>query len=134
MDLPHLTKALSTGDISLDKMRAVVGQATPETDQELAACAVDRTVPNSGEIAGSLRHSPEWSAPSGNVPTDQHAFNEACHTLSVQFPAEEFAEVRAAVEAQAKAPPSDGATRWDHRQYDAFLGLFRSGRRADSES
>ncbi len=36
MDLPHLTRALSTGDISLDKMRAVVGLATPETDRELA--------------------------------------------------------------------------------------------------
>src|SRR5580704_202664 len=30
MDLPHLTRALSTGDLSLDKMRAVVGLATPE--------------------------------------------------------------------------------------------------------
>ena len=44
--------------------------------------------------------------------------------------------MRAAVEAQAKALPSDGETPWDHRQYDAFLGLFRSGasgrtRRAD---
>jgi hypothetical protein len=136
MDLPHLTSALSTGDISLDKMRAVVGQATPETDQELAACAVERTVAELGEVAGSLRHGPEWFGAKRERPDGSARFNEACHTLSVQFPAEEFAEVRAAVEAQAKALPSDGETRWDHRQYDAFLGLFRSGasgrtRRAD---
>ena len=136
MDLPHLTRALSTGDISLDKMRAVVGLATPESDQELAACAVERTVAELGEVAGTLRHDPEWFDAKRKRPNGSARFNEACHTLSVQFPAEEFAEVRAAVEAQAKALPSDGETPWDHRQYDAFLGLFRSGasgrtRRAD---
>jgi hypothetical protein len=136
MDLPHLTRALSTGDITLDKMRAVVGLATPETDEELAACAVERTVAELGEVAGTLRHDPEWFDAKRVRPKGSARFSEACHTLSVQFPAEEFAEVRAAVEAQAKALPSDGETPWDQRQYDAFLGLFRSGasgrtRRAD---
>ena len=79
-----------------------------------------------GEVAGSLRHDPEWFG-KRERPVGSARFNETCHTLSVQFPAEAFAEVRAAVEAQAKALPSDGETRWDHRQYDAFLGLFRAG-------
>ncbi len=129
MDLPHLTRALSTGDISLDKVRAVVDLATPETDQELAACAGEHTVAELGEVAGSLGQGPGGSGKgerSGRS-IGSARFNEACHTLSVQFPAAEFAEVRSAVEAQAKSLPSDGETRWDHRQYDAFLGLFRAG-------
>ncbi len=127
MDLPHLTKALSSGDISLDKMRAVVGLATPETDRELAACASERTVVELGEVAGSLRRRGPDPMGKKEKPIGSTRFNEACHTMSVQFPAEEFAEVRAAVETHAKALPSDGETRWDHRQYDAFLGLFRVG-------
>ncbi len=126
MDLPHLTRALSTGDISLDKMRAVVGLATPETDRELAARAGELTVAELGEVAGSLRPGPDGAAKRGR-PVGSTRFNEACHTMSVQFPVQEFAEVRAAVEAQAKALPTDGETPWDQRQYDAFLGLFRTG-------
>jgi Domain of unknown function (DUF222) len=126
MDLPHLTGALCAGDISLDKMRAVVGLATPETDQELAACAGEHTVAELGEVARSLRPRPDAVGKRGR-PVGSTRFNEACHTMSVQFPAQEFAEVRAAVESQAKAVPSDGETPWDERQYDAFLGLFRAG-------
>ena len=135
MDLPHLTGALGTGDISFDKVRAVVALATPETDEELASCAGERTVAEFGELARSLRPRPEELGKKKRL-IGSARFNEGCHTLSVQFPAEEFAEVRAAVEAQAKAQPSDGETRWDQRQYDAFIALFRSGasgrsRRAD---
>ena len=107
-------------------MRAVVGLATPETDRELAACAGDHTVAELGEVAGSLRPGPDALGKRGR-PVGSTRFNESCHTMSVQFPAEEFAEVRTAVEAQAKALPSDGETPWDQRQYDAFLGLFRAG-------
>jgi Domain of unknown function (DUF222) len=126
MDLPHLTRALSTGDLSLDKMRNVVGLATPETDRELAACASDYTVAELGEVAGSLRRGPDPLGKRGRS-VGSTRFNESCHTMSVQFRAEEFAEVRTAVEAQAKALPSNGETPWDQRQYDAFLGLFRAG-------
>ena len=33
-DIPHLVGALSAGDLSLDKVRAVADVATPETDRE----------------------------------------------------------------------------------------------------
>jgi hypothetical protein len=127
MDLPHLTRALSSGDISLDKLRAVVGVATPETDRELAECAGERTVAELGEMAESLRRRRRDSVGKKARTQGSTCFNETCHTMSVQLPAEEFAEVRAAVETHAKALPSDGETRWDHRQYDALLGLIRAG-------
>ena len=126
MDLPHLTRALSSGEITLDKVRAVVDLATPETDRELAACAPDHTVAELGEMAGSLRQRRNGLGKK-DQPSGSARFNETCQTLSLQFPAEEFAEVRAAVEAQAKSLPSNGETRWDGRQYDAFLGIFRAG-------
>ena len=89
MDLPHLSGALSRGDISFDKVRAVVALATPETDQELAACAGERTAAELGELARSLRPRPEGLGKKGRL-VGSARFNEECHTLSVQFPAEEF--------------------------------------------
>src|SRR6516165_3998454 len=34
-DLPHLTASLCEGEISFDKLRTLIGVATPETDREL---------------------------------------------------------------------------------------------------
>ena len=110
MDLPHLTRALSTGDISLDKMRAVVGLATPETDRELAACAGDRTVAELGELAGSLRHSTRMVRRQAGASRRLGTLQRGLPHVVRAVPGGEFAEVRAAVEAQAKALPSDGET------------------------
>ena len=60
-------------------------------------------------MAGSLRRGPDLMGKKER-PIGSTRFNQACHTMSVQFPAEEFAEVRAAVETHAKALPSDGET------------------------
>ncbi len=35
-DLPHLVGSLCAGDVSFDKVRAVVDVATPDTDEELS--------------------------------------------------------------------------------------------------
>ena len=54
-------------------------------------------------------------------------FNEPFRTMSVQLPAESFAETRACLEARARQVPSDGETPWDQRLCDAFLELIRFG-------
>ena len=50
-DLPHLQHALSSGELSLDQVRAVVGVATPESDAEWAEVALGRTVADLVELA-----------------------------------------------------------------------------------
>jgi hypothetical protein len=100
LDLPHLTEALSTGDISLDKMRAVAPVATPENERELARKARECTVIELREVADSLRRR-KGPPPKPDPQSKSLRFNEACRTMSVQFPSEEFAEVRALVESQA---------------------------------
>ncbi len=47
--------------------------------------------------------------------------------MSVQLPAESFAETRACLEARARAGPTDGETPWDQRLCDAFVALIHSG-------
>ena len=50
-DIPHLVGALCTGDISLDKVRAVADVATPETDAEWRDQAQECSVADLVEIA-----------------------------------------------------------------------------------
>ena len=53
-DLPHLVGSLSVGEISFDKVRAVVDVATPETDEDLCAQAKDLSVRELAEVARML--------------------------------------------------------------------------------
>src|SRR5258708_4912495 len=50
-DLPHLVESLCTGDLSLDKIRAVADVATPETDRELRDQAKECTVRQLADVA-----------------------------------------------------------------------------------
>ena len=51
-DLPRLADALSGGDVTFDKVRAVVDTATPETDEELCDTARSSSV---SELAALVR-------------------------------------------------------------------------------
>ena len=53
-DLPHLVGALCQGDITFDKLRAVVDIATPETDQELCDQARECTVRELADVARTI--------------------------------------------------------------------------------
>ena len=46
--------------------------------------------------------------------------------MSVQLPAESFAETRSCLEARARKVPSDGETPWDQRLCDAFSEIIRT--------
>jgi len=124
-ELPHLVEALCAGDLSFDKVRAVADVATPETDRDLRDRADECSV---RQLADLARSSAELARSDSR---SEHArrflrFNEAFRTMTVQLPAESFAETRTSLEARARKVPSDGETPWDQRLCDAFLELIRS--------
>ncbi len=100
-DLPHLVGSLCAGDMSFDKVRAVADVATPETDQELRDQAKGCTV---RELADVARSKAATKPPSARSEHDRRflRFNDAFRTMTVQLPAESFAETRACLEARAR--------------------------------
>ncbi len=125
-DLPHLSGALCSGALPLDKVRTVAGVATPETDAAWAAAAAEHSVRDLAELVRTQRP-PTREDSDKEHETRSVRFNEATRTMTAGLPAESFAEVRACLEARAKAIPSDGETPWDQRLADALVSLVRSG-------
>jgi hypothetical protein len=80
------------------------------------------------ELAQLARSRKEPSAETARADYDARSlrFNESFRTVTAQLPAETFAEVRGALETQAREIPSDGETPWDQRLCDAFVGIVRS--------
>ena len=124
-DLPCLASAMSAGDLSFDKVRAVVDGATPETDRELSDRARECSVVELTQLARRRKANPV----AATRDTRSLRFNDIFQTVTAQFPAESYAEVRTVLEAEAKQLPSDGSTPWDQRLCDAFVGLVRSATR-----
>ena len=124
-DLPHLVGSLCAGEVSFDKVHAVVDVATPDTDAELRDQAMTCTV---RELAEVTRTAPLPGRTSGHSFHDRRylRFNDSLCTMSMQLPADEYAETRAHLEARAKDIPSDGQTPWDQRLCDGLLELLRS--------
>jgi hypothetical protein len=126
-DIPDLIGSLCAGDISFDKVRVVADVATPETDHELCAQAKERSVRELTDIA---RCAAELTAPLAPHQSEHDRgflrFNDQCRTVTVQLPAESYAEARASVEARARQVPSDGETPWDERCCHAFMEMIRS--------
>ena len=125
-DLPHLSEALCSGAVPLDKVRVVAAVATPETDAAWAEAVAEHSVRDLKELVRSERPPTRSDAHKENE-TRSLRFNEALRTMTAQLPAESFAEVRACLEARAKALGSDGETPWDQRLADALLALVRDG-------
>ncbi|HEY6471885.1 MAG TPA: DUF222 domain-containing protein [Acidimicrobiales bacterium] len=129
-DLPQLGAALSSGDLSFDKVRAVVDGATSESDAELRDEAMAHSVRELLQLARSRRISTAESARSDHEGRALR-FNELFRTVTAQLPAEMFAEVRGTLEARARQIPSDGETPWDQRLCDAFVGIVRGSHHSD---
>ena len=125
-DLPHLAAGLSAGDLSVDKVRAVIDAATPETDRDLCEHASTRSVI---ELTDLARTSQPPRPPSSEADRDRRSlrFNDTFRTLTAQLPSDTYAEVRGCLEATAKRLPSDGETGWDQRLCDAFVATVRTG-------
>ena len=112
-DLPHLIGAVHAGDISFDKLRAVSGVATSETDEGLKEQAERCTVRELADVARTMAAS--------HSPTSDHdrrfvRFNDTFRTMTAQLPQAAYAEVRTTLESAAPRRP--------HRRRDA-LGSAR---------
>jgi hypothetical protein len=137
-DLPHLLGSLYAGEISLDKVRAVVDVATPETDRELCDQAQGCSLRQLAEVA-SLAAASARSAAAGSAPPSRSEHesrylrcNDEHRTISAQLPAHSYAEAKACLDAQLVHIPSEGETPLDQRRCDAFMGIIRSSQRASS--
>ena len=124
-DLPHLADGLSSGELSFDKVRAVVETATPETDRELREHATTRSVIELAQLARAQDAPPP---PSSQAERERRSvrFNDTFRTVTAQLPSETYAEVRGRLETMAKRIESDGETRWDQRVCDAFVSIVRA--------
>lgn len=128
--LPHLVGSMSAGEVSFDKLRAIVDVATPGSDRELCDQAEKHSVRDLTEIARTTaaRARPAASASQSRSEHDSRylRFNDDHRTISAQLPTESYAEAKACIRARAGELESDGTTPLDQRNCDAFTGIIRS--------
>jgi hypothetical protein len=128
-ELPHLVGCLSAGDISFDKVRAIVDVATRETDRELSGQAKEGSVRELIEVArdAAARARSVSAFPSRSEHDSRYLrFNDGHRTVSLQVPKEEYARTKACVDSWAAALPSDEEAPLDQRRCDGFMGIVDS--------
>jgi 5-methylcytosine-specific restriction endonuclease McrA len=125
-DFPHLTASLCEGEISFDKMRTLIGVATPETDRELREQAKACSVRELAELARAERGPALERRAEKDYELRSLRFNDQFRTVTAQLPPENYVETKSYLEARARELPSDGETPWDQRLCDAFLQTIRS--------
>ena len=111
--LPHLVGSLGAGDISFDKVRAVVDVASPESDRELCDQAKEHSVRELVEVARNAaeRARSAFASPSRSQHDSRYLrFNDGHRTMSLQVPSEEYARTKACVDAWAAAVEGVGDT------------------------
>jgi hypothetical protein len=127
-DLPHLAFGLSSGALSLDKVRAVADVATPESDREIADAAATLSVKDLAQLARSHKKPSSHSDAADQENRSLH-FNDTFRTVTAQLPPTSYFEAKNRLYAQAGK--GDGETTLDQRLADSFMELIRqSGRRA----
>ena len=126
-ELPHLTGSLCAGEISFDKVRAVVHVATPETDRELCEQAKEHSVRDLVEVARTTaaRTRSASSSPSRSEHDSRYLrFNDQNRTMSLQLPKDAYAQTKTCVDAFAgRSPSSEVETPFDQRRFDGFMGM-----------
>jgi hypothetical protein len=128
-ELPNLIESLCAGEISFDKVRAVLDVATPETDEALCEQAKQLNVRELADVArtSTARARSASVSPSRSEHDGRYLrFNDPHRTISVQLPKESYAQTKATVDAFAANVPSDGETPLDHRRCDGFMGIIDS--------
>ena len=123
-DLPHLAAGLSDGSLNLDKVRSVLGVATPHNEASWAEAATELSCKDLGEL---VRSTQVPTRASDRFEQDKRSlrFNEAVRTIVAQLPPVAYAQVRAVLEKRAKQIGSDGETPFDQRLADALVSLTR---------
>ena len=126
-DLPHLAAGLSEGRLNLDKVRSVLGVATPETEAEWAEAAGALSFKDLGAL---VRAQALPSRASDQVDEEKRSlrFNDSLRTIVAQLPPVSYGAVRAVLEERVKKIGSDGETPLDQRLADALVSsVTRSG-------
>jgi hypothetical protein len=153
VDLPALGESLVSGELSFDKVRTVLDAASPKNEAELCALAKECSV---AELAALARAAAGPPTPVDAALDHQRRHlrcNDALRTITAQLEADTYAEVRAGLEARAKAlagpepagvapagaesieagaegapvAPEAAPVRWDQRLADALVMLVRAG-------
>ncbi len=131
-DLPHLASGLSSGSLTLDKVRAVADAATPETDREIADAAATLSVKELAQLARSNKK-PNPQTDEADQENRSLRFNDTFRTITAQLPPASYVEAKGRLESQAKK--AEGGSKFDQRLADAFMELVRqSGRRSRAAS
>jgi hypothetical protein len=119
-------------------VRAVVDVATPDTDQDLCAQAKDLSVRELAEVARTVvaRARSTSVSPSRSEHDGRYLrFNDGHRTMTVQLPADSYAQTKACVAAWAETIPNEDEIPLDQRRSDGFMGivdLATPGRGTDS--
>jgi hypothetical protein len=112
-ELPVLVGSLCAGELSLDKVRAVLKVASAENDAGLCAQARVHGVRQLADLAQTSAQRLRAGAQTPGSTRSGHdrrylRFNDACRTLTAQLPAESYAQAKACLEARARQIPSEG--------------------------
>ena len=121
-DLPHLAAGLSAGRVSLDKVRSLLGVATPENEAGWAEAAAELSYRDLGELVRSKKL-PTRASDAAEHEKRSLRFNDALRTIVAQLPPASYAQVRSVLEKRAKKIGSDGETPFDQRLADALVSL-----------
>ena len=109
VDLPHLASGLATGRVSLDKVRSVLGVATPQNEARWAEAAAELSFRDLGDLVRATEL-PSRASDAAEQDRRSVRFNDALRTVVAQLPAPSYAQVRAVLEARAKKVGSEGET------------------------
>jgi hypothetical protein len=125
-ELPHLVGTLCAGDLSFDKIRAVVDVATRQTDQELCKVAREHSVRELVDVARAAAD--RARSASSSLSRSEHdsrylRLNDQHRTISMQLPAESYAQTKACVDTWAQTIPAEGEVPLDQRRADGFMGI-----------
>ncbi len=121
-DVPQTAAAFEAGELSYDKVQAMLPTITPETDAAAVEEAKDCSVRELNDLAKARRGS-------DNIRPDQEhegrylRFNDALHTITARLASDTYAMVKNRIVKTAKAIPNDGVTSWDQRLADALCIL-----------
>jgi hypothetical protein len=124
-DLPHLAQGLSSGRLNLDKVRSVLGVASPKSEAGWAEAAAELSFK---DLVALVRSEKLPSAPSDQLDEERRSvrFNDTLRTLVAQLPPVSYAAVRSVLERRAEQIGSDGETPLDQRLADALVSLLGS--------
>jgi hypothetical protein len=134
-DLSDLQAALSTGEISFDKVRVIADVADPDTDAEWVEAAASLPVAELAELADRSAAKRRLKPGCGRRPERPTLRrNDAVGTLTARLPQVEYAEACARLEAEADLFRTDGETPYDERLGDALMSLLRGHAQVEGSS